>query len=216
MLQDFHRVLPRLTMATQNLQDFIASRDYKDEQVARCELLYEILASKKEERTGVRKTLVFTNSIASADQVLDFLEKDKGMPNCALFHKEVDRPQRQKLLNRLASDDDADEDLIVICTDIAARGLDTTKVNHVVQFEFASDVVSYLHRIGRTGRAGTAGFVTSIESRENRLVVDKIRDAGTSTLQDAFSRKRSLRKKFRKAQRPREYPNYCTPMVQST
>ncbi|KAI9989967.1 hypothetical protein PInf_020273 [Phytophthora infestans] len=193
--EGFHRTLPKLTLRTHNLQEFMTrGGDFMDERHARCELLYQILASE-----GGKKTLVFTNSIASADELLDFLENDKEMANCALFHKEVARSERQKLLKRLDSDDETDKDLVVICTDIAARGLDTTKVGHVVQFEFASDVVSYLHRIGRTGRAGTAGTVTSIESSENSLVLEKIREAGASTLQNAFSRKRSLRKKFKKA-----------------
>ncbi|ETM32575.1 hypothetical protein L914_20034 [Phytophthora nicotianae] len=192
--EGFHRTLPKLTMHTHNLQEFTTTDDFMDEQHARCELLYRILTS-----GSGKKTLVFTNSIASADALFDFLANDKEMTNCALFHKEVARPERQRLLKRLDSDQDADKDLVVICTDIAARGLDTTKVGHVVQFEFASDVVSYLHRIGRTGRAGTAGTVTSIESSENSLVLDKIREAGASTLQNAFSRKRSLRKKFKKA-----------------
>lgn len=184
----------------------MASGDFIDEQHARCELLHEIVTSNDETGASAgEKTLVFTNSIASADALFDFLQTEKGVANCALFHKEVDRPQRQKLLKRLDSEADADKDLIVICTDIAARGLDTTKVSHVVQFEFASDVVSYLHRIGRTGRAGTTGTVTSIESSENSLVLDKIREAGSSTLQNAFSRKRSLRKKFKKALRPSDY-----------
>jgi superfamily II DNA/RNA helicase len=202
--QGFHRTLPKLSLRAHNLQDFMASGDFMDEQHARCELLHQILTSSASAGSEVAtsaggKTLVFTNSIASADALFAFLESDKGMANCALFHKEVDRSQRQQLLKRLDSDAEADKDLVVICTDIAARGLDTTKVGHVVQFEFAGDVVSYLHRIGRTGRAGAAGAVTSIESSENSLVLEKIREAGSSTLQGAFSRKRSLRKKFKKA-----------------
>ncbi|KAL4087743.1 hypothetical protein PRIC1_013630 [Phytophthora ramorum] len=202
--EGFHRTLPQLTLNAHNLQEFVANGDFMDEQHARCELLYQILTSsgRSADASAGEKTLVFTNSIASADALFDFLENDKGVANCALYHKEVDRPQRQKLLQRLDSEADADKDLVVICTDIAARGLDTTKVSHVVQFEFAGDVVSYLHRIGRTGRAGTSGTVTSIESSENSLVLTKIREAGSSTLQNAFSRKRSLRKKFKKALRP--------------
>ncbi|RLN61950.1 hypothetical protein BBJ29_003418 [Phytophthora kernoviae] len=203
----FHCTLPKLTLYSHDLQEFMAGGEFIDEQHARCELLYQILTSSSGESSGSaatahEKTLVFTNSIASADALLAFLQMEKGMTNCSVFHKDVDRAQRQLLLKRLDSDAEADKDLVVICTDIAARGLDTTKVCHVVQFEFANDVVSYLHRIGRTGRADTAGTVTSIESTENSLVLDKIREAGDSTLQSAFSRKRSLRKKFKKAHRP--------------
>ncbi|CAI5729513.1 unnamed protein product [Peronospora effusa] len=206
--KDFHRTLPNLTLRAHDLQGFMARSDFTDEKHARCELLYEILTSAgisdndQMIASAGEKTLVFTNSIASADALFDFLQNNKSMTNCALFHKEVDRAQRQHLLKRLDSEAEADKDLVLICTDIAARGLDTTKVGHVVQFEFAGDVVSYLHRIGRTGRAGTAGTVTSIESLENDLVLDKIREAGTSTLQNAFSRKRSLRKKFKKSLSP--------------
>ena len=211
-LQGFHRVLPNLTLRSHDLQQFAMSGDFINEQHARCELLYDILAASKRGEDGVsettcKKTLVFTKSIASADALFDFLQNDKNLTNCALFHKDVDRAQRQQLIKRLDCEADSDQDLVVICTDIAARGLDTTKVGHVVQFEFASDIVSYLHRIGRTGRAGTAGNVTSIISSENSLVLAKIQEAGPSTLQNVFSRKRSLRKKFKKALRPRNSDN---------
>lgn len=102
----------------------MATGDFMDEQHARCELLHQILTSNDEAGVSAgEKTLVFTNSIASADALFDFLQSEKGMANCALFHKEVDRPQRQQLLKRLDSEADADKDLVVICTDIAARGL---------------------------------------------------------------------------------------------
>ncbi|RLN74767.1 hypothetical protein BBJ28_00017574, partial [Nothophytophthora sp. Chile5] len=196
---------PLLTLRSRNLQEFMACGEFVDERHARSELLFDILTTASSASdtdastpaTAGHKTLVFTNSIASADALFDFLQREKGVTSCALFHKEVDREERQQLLQRLDSDDAGDQELVVVCTDIAARGLDTTKVRHVVQFEFANDVVSYLHRIGRTGRAGTAGDVTSIESTENSLVLDKIHEAGEATLQNAFSRKRSLRKKFK-------------------
>ena len=42
---------------------------------------------------------------------------------------------------------------MLICTDLAARGLDMDHVEHVIQFEVAGDSVTYLHRIGRTARS---------------------------------------------------------------
>ena len=47
--------------------------------------------------------------------------------------------------------------MCTVCTDIVGRGLDTTKVDRVVQYDFARDVSSFLHRCGRTGRRGTGG-----------------------------------------------------------
>jgi superfamily II DNA/RNA helicase len=45
----------------------------------------------------------------------------------------------------------------MFATDVAARGLDIKGVTHVVNFDMARDVESYVHRIGRTGRAGELG-----------------------------------------------------------
>ena len=45
----------------------------------------------------------------------------------------------------------------MFATDVAARGLDIKGVTHVINFDMARDVESYVHRIGRTGRAGELG-----------------------------------------------------------
>jgi len=46
---------------------------------------------------------------------------------------------------------------LLFATDVCARGLDIKEVTHVVNFDMARDVESYIHRIGRTGRAGAKG-----------------------------------------------------------
>ena len=45
-----------------------------------------------------------------------------------------------------------------MATDVAARGLDIPNVAHVVQYDIASGIDDYVHRIGRTGRAGNTGM----------------------------------------------------------
>jgi len=47
---------------------------------------------------------------------------------------------------------------VLFATDVCARGLDIKGVTHVVNFDMARDVESYIHRIGRTGRAGMEGI----------------------------------------------------------
>lgn len=51
----------------------------------------------------------------------------------------------------------ANQTPLMFATDVAARGLDIKGVTHVVNFDMARDVESYVHRIGRTGRAGEVG-----------------------------------------------------------
>merc|ERR1719181_1973635 len=46
---------------------------------------------------------------------------------------------------------------LMFATDVCARGLDIKDVTHVMNFDMARDVESYIHRIGRTGRAGASG-----------------------------------------------------------
>ena len=50
---------------------------------------------------------------------------------------------------------------ILICTDSASRGLDLPYVKHIIQSEFATNVVQYLHRIGRCSRGGKIGYATN-------------------------------------------------------
>ena len=46
---------------------------------------------------------------------------------------------------------------VLICTDLMARGIDFKTVNSVLNFDFPTSLVSYIHRVGRTGRAGREG-----------------------------------------------------------
>lgn len=49
----------------------------------------------------------------------------------------------------------------MICTDLMARGIDFKTVNSVINFDFPTSLVSYIHRVGRTGRAGREGTATT-------------------------------------------------------
>lgn len=60
---------------------------------------------------------------------------------------------------------------ILVATDVAARGLDVSRVSHVFNFDVPQDNESYVHRIGRTGRAGRAGeaFIFLTNSQRGKL-----------------------------------------------
>ena len=68
----------------------------------------------------------------------------------------------------------------------------------VIQYDMASDAVSYLHRVGRTARMGRQGRVTTLVAGQATELVNQLLQGGVSA---AFSRKRSLRRALKKAQR---------------
>ncbi|WP_069815676.1 DEAD/DEAH box helicase [Streptomyces sp. TP-A0874] len=51
---------------------------------------------------------------------------------------------------------------VLVCTDVAARGIDVDDVTHVVNYQSPEDEKTYLHRIGRTGRAGKSGIAVTL------------------------------------------------------
>jgi len=60
---------------------------------------------------------------------------------------------------------------ILVATDVAARGIDVTRVSHVINYDIPNDTEAYVHRIGRTGRAGREGTaILFVAPRERRLL----------------------------------------------
>ncbi|WP_189343482.1 DEAD/DEAH box helicase, partial [Streptomyces thermoviolaceus] len=51
---------------------------------------------------------------------------------------------------------------VLVCTDVAARGIDVEGVTHVINYQCPEDEKTYLHRIGRTGRAGAKGTAITL------------------------------------------------------
>lgn len=63
---------------------------------------------------------------------------------------------------------------ILVCTDVAARGIDVSNLTHVVNYNLPMDSESYVHRIGRTGRAGMKGISISLVDPKELFKVRKI------------------------------------------
>ncbi len=70
---------------------------------------------------------------------------------------------------------------ILVATDIAARGIDVTKVSHVINYDIPSTTEAYIHRIGRTGRATRSGEAFTFITIDDKDMVRAInRTIGTS------------------------------------
>ncbi len=63
---------------------------------------------------------------------------------------------------------------ILVATDIAARGIDVTRISHVINYDIPSTPEAYIHRIGRTGRATRSGEAFTLVTGEDRDMVRAI------------------------------------------
>ncbi|GBE32963.1 ATP-dependent RNA helicase RhlE [bacterium BMS3Bbin05] len=63
---------------------------------------------------------------------------------------------------------------ILVATDIAARGIDVTRVSHVINYDIPNTTDAYIHRIGRTGRVARTGDAFTLVSHEDREMVRAI------------------------------------------
>ena len=114
---------------------------------------------------GIKQAFIFVNSKLGCGRLARSLERE-GLKTTAL-HGDKSQDERLKALESFKS---GEVDLLV-CTDVAARGLDIKDVPAVFNFDVPFNAEDYVHRIGRTGRAGASGLaVTLVSGSDARLV----------------------------------------------
>lgn len=100
--------------------------------------------------------MVFCNTRVNVDFVARNLEAN-GIDGLAI-HGGFTQDKRDKAMNEFHTK----KGMVLICTDVAARGLDIKEVSHVYNYDIPKDSKEYVHRIGRTARAGESGKVINI------------------------------------------------------
>ena len=75
---------------------------------------------------------------------------------------------------------------ILVATDIAARGIDVTRISHVINYDIPSTPEAYIHRIGRTGRATRSGEAFTLVTEEDKLMVRAINRIIGSKIEQRF------------------------------
>eukprot|EP00250_Pteridium_aquilinum_P007612 c17284_g1_i1 orf=191-2026(-) len=79
----------------------------------------------------------------------------KGIIDCKMFrlHGNMSQQERTETFFEFNKQDSA----LLLCTDVAARGLDIPRVTHILQYDPSGDAHAYVHRVGRTARLGQKG-----------------------------------------------------------
>jgi len=122
--------------------------------------LVRIAGAPKDKRAALRallkseemvSALIFCNRKRDVDVLMKSLTTHKF--SCAALHGDMAQPVRMETLETFKKG----EVPILVCSDVAARGLDIPAVSHVFNFDVPINSEDYIHRIGRTGRAGKSG-----------------------------------------------------------
>ncbi|XP_034539709.1 probable ATP-dependent RNA helicase DDX52 [Notolabrus celidotus] len=120
--------------------------------------------------------LVFVQSIERARELFHELVYE-GI-NVDVIHADRTQQQRDNVVSSFRSG----KIWVLICTALLARGIDFKGVNLVLNYDFPTSAVEYIHRIGRTGRAGHLGkaitFFTENDKPLLRSIANVIKQAG--------------------------------------
>ncbi|KAI4600133.1 mRNA splicing protein prp28 [Pestalotiopsis sp. 9143b] len=111
--------------------------------------------------------IVFVNIKRNCDAIAKEISR-MGL-SVATLHGSKTQDQREQALNSVR----AGNTEVLVATDLAGRGIDVPDVSLVVNFNMASSIEAYTHRIGRTGRAGKSGVaITFLGSEDSDVMYD--------------------------------------------
>ncbi len=117
---------------------------------------------------NVQNALIFCNRKRDVDILYKSLTKHHF--DAGALHGDMAQTVRFSTLEKFK----ANELRLLVCSDVAARGLDIGGLSHVFNFDVPIHAEDYVHRIGRTGRAGLEGKAFTIASPEDRYAVEQI------------------------------------------
>ena len=123
---------------------------------AKREALRRLLRSQE-----VKNAFIFCNR--KRDVAVLYKSLTKHGFNAGQLHGDMAQPQRMATLDQFRKG----ELPLLVCSDVAARGIDIDAVSHVFNFDVPFHAEDYVHRIGRTGRAGLTGHAITLASPED-------------------------------------------------
>ncbi|WP_335939422.1 DEAD/DEAH box helicase [Streptomyces sp. PTD5-9] len=129
----------------------ISQHVYRAHSLDKPEMVARILQA-----NGRGLAMIFCRTKRTAADIAEQLER-RGFASGAV-HGDLGQGAREQAL-RAFRNGKVD---VLVCTDVAARGIDVEGVTHVINYQSPEDEKTYLHRIGRTGRAGAKGIAITL------------------------------------------------------
>jgi ATP-dependent RNA helicase RhlE len=166
MPQEIHRLAKEVLRNPETVQvDHVAPAAtvshalYPVEEARKTDLLLALL-----EHTDTGSVLVFTRTKHRAKRL--GVKLDKLGYKVASLQGNLSQNRRQAALDGFRNGTYQ----ILVATDIAARGIDVSKVSHVINFDMPNTTDAYIHRIGRTGRATRSGDAFTLVTTADRAM----------------------------------------------
>src|SRR5262252_5583847 len=102
--------------------------------------------------------IIFCNTKVETERVAEGLERQGFTADW--LNGDLPQSDREEVMRRTRQG----KLPFLVCTDVAARGIDISHLTHVINFDFPEATENYVHRTGRTGRAGRMGTAISLVS----------------------------------------------------
>ena len=165
--QQFMKAPQTITVQAQHEKSKIRQRWYEvpdsDHDEARLNAVAQVLRHYRP-----ISTLAFCNTKSQCRALVAYL-KAQGFSALALFG-ELEQRERDQVLVQFANRSCS----VLVATDVAARGLDISQLEMVINVDVTPDSEIHIHRIGRTGRADEEGWAISLASMDEMGSVGKI------------------------------------------
>ncbi len=143
----------------------------------------------KHEHTGL--VMVFCNTRRNTDFVAHNLQRQDI--EATAIHGGLTQARRNRIMDYFHQG----KVIVLVCTDVAARGLDIKGVSHIYNYDIPPSSKEYIHRIGRTARAGKDGIAISIvSSRDYENFRNVLGDSALTIKQEQLPEIQSMRVQF--------------------
>jgi len=143
-----------------NIKQFMVNVDSRKKK----EMLQKLINDEK-----VNNAFIFCNRKRDIDGLASWLKGKKH--SVAALHGDMDQKQRTETLKKFKEN----EIQLLVCSDVAARGIDVSDISHVFNYDVPMSADDYVHRIGRTGRAGKEGRTWMLATKYDDKFVDAIK-----------------------------------------
>ena len=110
---------------------------------------------------NIKSALIFSNTKKGVDFVFKNLKKQDYSSDA--LHGDMTQKTRDKVMNKFRNGNVR----FLVATDVAARGLDISDLEFIINYDVPQNYDSYVHRIGRTARAGKSGYALTLVSKED-------------------------------------------------